>query len=179
MAKALEFWHHHGGLSVPDLNAAIAWWREVLGFELASRFPIAAIPAEVAMLRNGPLHIELFQVPGARPLPPERRMPDTDVQTIGNKHVSFAIHSVPEFAEELRRRGADIVWARQMAHGSNIFIRDNVGNLVEFVEAPKPTEDHATLMTCIRNNAFVRIRLPGCAMRRAGGCAPSTCTRTW
>lgn len=147
MAKALEFWHHHGGLSVPDLNAAIAWWREVLGFELASRFPIAAIPAEVAMLRNGPLHIELFQVPGARPLPPERRMPDTDVHTIGNKHVSFAIHSVPEFAEELRRRGADIVWARQMAHGSNIFIRDNVGNLVEFVEAPKPTEDHATLMT--------------------------------
>src|SRR5271163_452191 len=107
MSKTLEFWHHHGGVSVPDLDAAISWWREVLGFEVEKRFPIATIPAEVAMLRNGPLHIELFEVPGANPLPVERRMPDTDVHTHGNKHVSFAVRSVREFAAELTRRGAD------------------------------------------------------------------------
>ena len=56
------------------------------------------------MLRNGPLHIELFEVPGAASLPPERRMPDTDVHTHGNKHVSFAVHSVREFAEERAAR---------------------------------------------------------------------------
>jgi catechol 2,3-dioxygenase-like lactoylglutathione lyase family enzyme len=143
--KALEFWHHHGGVSVPDLNAAIAWWHDVLGFDVERRFPIASIPAEVAILRNGPLHIELFEVPGAKPLPPERRMPDTDVKTHGNKHLSFAIQSVVEFAAELARRGADIVWVKEMAHGSNIFIRDNAGNLIEFVQEPKPTEQHARL----------------------------------
>jgi methylmalonyl-CoA/ethylmalonyl-CoA epimerase len=145
MSKPLEFWHHHGGVSVPDLNAAIAWWHDVLGFEVARRFPIPTIPAEVAMLQNGPLHIELFEVPGANPLPPERRMPDTDVHTHGNKHVSFAIHSVREFAEELNKRGADIVWVKEMAHGANIFIRDNAGNLIEFVQEPKPTESCAKL----------------------------------
>jgi len=140
LSKTLEFWHHHGGISVPDLDAAIAWWHRVLGFEVAERFPIPAIPADVAMLVNGPLHIELFEVAGAKPLPDERRQPDTDVYTHGNKHVSFAVADVREFAEELRRRGADIVWVKEMKHGSNIFIRDNAGNLIEFVQASKPAE---------------------------------------
>jgi methylmalonyl-CoA/ethylmalonyl-CoA epimerase len=144
-SSALPFWHHHGALSVPDLNAAIDWWRATLGFEVAARFPIASIPAQVAMLRNGPLHIELFEVAGARPLPHERREPDTDVHTHGNKHVAFAIEDVAAFAAELRRRGADIVWVRQMAHGSNIFIRDNAGNLIEFVQEPRPRASCAEL----------------------------------
>jgi methylmalonyl-CoA/ethylmalonyl-CoA epimerase len=146
MSKRLEFWHHHGGVSVPDLDAAIAWWRNVLGFELAKRFSIATIPAEVAMMQNGPLHIELFEVPGAKSLPEERRMPDTDVHTHGNKHVAFAVHSAREFAAELARRGADIVWVKEMPHGSNIFIRDNAGNLVEFVEEPQSNDGAATLL---------------------------------
>jgi methylmalonyl-CoA/ethylmalonyl-CoA epimerase len=143
--KALEFWHHHGGVSVPDLDAAIAWWHDVLGFELERRFQISSIPAEVAMIRNGPLHIELFEVPGAKPLPAERRMPDTDVHTHGNKHVSFAVREVREFAEELKKRAADIVWVREMPHGANIFIRDNAGNLIEFVQEPRPAETNAIL----------------------------------
>jgi methylmalonyl-CoA/ethylmalonyl-CoA epimerase len=145
LSKTLEFWHHHGGVSVPDLDAAIIWWRTVLGFEVARRFPIPAIPADVAMLVNGPLHIELFEVAGAKPLPEERRQPDTDVYTHGNKHVSFAVDDVREFAAELRRRGADIVWVKEMKHGSNIFIRDNAGNLIEFVQSPKPTESAGKL----------------------------------
>jgi len=44
MSKVLEFWHHHGGVSVPDLDAAIAWWHDVLGFEVARRFPIVPGP---------------------------------------------------------------------------------------------------------------------------------------
>jgi catechol 2,3-dioxygenase-like lactoylglutathione lyase family enzyme len=145
MTAKLEFWHHHGGVSVPDLDAAIVWWRDVLGFVLTRRFRIPPIPAEVAIVRNGPLHMELFEVPGARKLPDERRMPDTDVRTHGNKHVSFAVHSVPEFAEELRCRGADIVWVKDMPHGSNIFIRDNAGNLIEFVQEPPPVHGKASL----------------------------------
>jgi methylmalonyl-CoA/ethylmalonyl-CoA epimerase len=145
MSNELQFWHHHGGISVPDLEAAITWWRDVLGFEVERRFPIPAIPAEVAILRNGPLHIELFEVPGAQPLPPQRRMPDTDVHTHGNKHIAFAVHSVKEFAAELQRRGADVVWVKEMPQGANIFIRDNAGNLVEFVQETPPTGSTASL----------------------------------
>jgi methylmalonyl-CoA/ethylmalonyl-CoA epimerase len=145
MPKKFEFWHHHGGISVPDLETAIAWWRDVLGFEVERRFPIPSIPAQVVILKNGPLHIELFQVEGAKSLPDERREPDTDVYTHGNKHVSFAVESVREFAEQLKARGADIVWVKWMEQGANIFIRDNAGNLLEFVESPKPAHGCAEL----------------------------------
>jgi methylmalonyl-CoA/ethylmalonyl-CoA epimerase len=145
MRKKSEFWHHHGGISVPDLETAIAWWRKVLGFEVERRFPIPSIPAQVVILKNGPLHIELFEVEGAKSLPDERREPDTDVYTHGNKHVSFAVESVREFAEQLKVRGADIVWVKQMEQGANIFIRDNAGNLVEFVESAKPAHGYAEL----------------------------------
>jgi len=67
------------------------------------------------------------------------------VYTRGSKHVSFAVENVHEFAAELRRRGADIVWVKEMKHGSNIFIRDNAGNLIEFVQSSKPTETVGTL----------------------------------
>jgi catechol 2,3-dioxygenase-like lactoylglutathione lyase family enzyme len=143
--NTLPFWHHHGAMSVPNLAASINWWRNTLGFEVAERFAIPAIPAEVAMLRNGPLHIELFEVPGAKPLPDERREAHPDLHTHGNKHVSFAVEDVAHFATELRRRGADIIWVRQMAHGSNLFMRDNAGNLIEFVQAPRPEAACATL----------------------------------
>jgi catechol 2,3-dioxygenase-like lactoylglutathione lyase family enzyme len=145
MSSSLEFWHHHGGVSVPNLDESIAWYRDVLGFEVAERIKIPAIPAEIAMMRNGPLHMELFQVEGAQELPAARREPDSDLHTHGNKHVSFAVSNVQEFAAELRRRGADIVWVKEMKHGSNIFIRDNAGNLIEFVQGPKPPDVYAKL----------------------------------
>ena len=130
--SSLEFWHHHAGISVPNLDRAIEWYNAVLGFEVEARFPIDVIPAKVAMLKNGPLHIELFEVPNAVPASADRRLPDKDLYTHGNKHVSFAVGSVKQLAEELRRRGADIVWVREMEQGSNVFIRDLDGNLIEF-----------------------------------------------
>ena len=133
---ALDLKHHHGGISVPDLDAAIRWYGDVLGFALERSFEIPAIPARVAMLKRDALRLELFEVPGAKPLPPERREPNLDLKTHGNKHVAFAIESVDAAETELRARGADIVFVGRFQFGSNIFVRDNAGNLLEFVEQP-------------------------------------------
>lgn len=129
------FWHHHGGVSLPDLDAGIDWYCSKLGFKLEKRFPIPTIPAEVAIIVNGDLRMELFQVPNAAPLPEARRAPNEDLRTHGNKHVAFAIHDVLSFGEELKRREVDVVWVRKFDHGANIFIRDCGGNLIEFLEA--------------------------------------------
>ena len=132
----IELKHHHGGLSVPDIEASIRWWRTVLDFDVERRFDIPAIPAKVAMLRRGELRMELFEVQGAKSLPDERRKANTDLRTHGNKHVAFAVRNVDEVAEQLRARGADIEFVGHFPHGDNIFIRDNAGNLVEFVQEP-------------------------------------------
>jgi len=142
----LEFWHHHVGVSVPDLEASIDWYRRVLGFELVRRLRIETIPADVAILKHGAMHIELFQAADAMPLPPERREPDLDVRTHGNKHIAFGVADVDAFAEELRRRAADVVWVKHFPHGgANIFIRDNAGNLIEFLKAPQDPQPAAAL----------------------------------
>lgn len=135
----LQFGFHHLGISVPDLDETIDWYGKVLGFTVERRFPIPSIPAQVAIIRNGDLRVEIFEVPGAAALPADRRQPDTDNRTHGNKHLSFVIENVEAFGAELEQRGADIVWIKRMAHGANIFIRDNAGNLIEFVEEPMPT----------------------------------------
>ena len=136
-AVRTEIRFHHGGLSVPNLDESIEWYARVLGFQVETRFQIPVIPANVAMLRRDSMRIELFQVDGASPLPTDRRLPERDVWTHGNKHVAFAVRDVPQMADELRRLDADIVFVMKHDFGSNIFIRDNAGNLLEFCEQPE------------------------------------------
>ncbi|MCA8889996.1 MAG: VOC family protein [Parvularculaceae bacterium] len=141
----MEFWFHHGGVSVEDLEAAIDWYDRVLGFKLARRFKIASIPAEVAVLRNGPLHFELFQPEAPAPASAERHVPDEDVKTCGNKHVAFACRDVAGLSEVISQRGGEVLWVKDFGDGRvNSFIRDMEGNLIEFVQFPK-FSDEATL----------------------------------
>lgn len=132
-----ELKHHHGGVSVPDLEAAIRWYHDVLGFEVENRFEIAKANAKVAMIKRGPLRMELFEVAGAAALPDDRRVPDRDLKTHGNKHVCFGIQSVDQTEQEFRAKGVDIVFVGRFKDlAPNIFIRDNSGNLIEFIEQP-------------------------------------------
>jgi methylmalonyl-CoA/ethylmalonyl-CoA epimerase len=132
-ANDIELRFHHGGISVPDLDASIAWYQRMLGFDVERRFHIPQIPADVAMLRRGSLRLELFQVPNAHALPEDRRHPDRDNRTHGNKHVAFAVRDVRQAECTLRARGADIALVVDAAHGAGFFLRDNAGNLIEFV----------------------------------------------
>lgn len=133
---AFELKHHHGAMSVPDLQGAIAWYQKMLDFQLESVVKLAHVPADVAMLRRGELRIELFEVPGAASLPPERRIPDEDLRTHGNKHVAFAVRDLDVAVAELQRRGADIVFVKKFEFGAVAFVRDNSGNLIELLQQP-------------------------------------------
>jgi len=141
----IEFWHDHAGISVPNLDESIAWYEGILGFTVERRSYIESIPAEVAILINGSLRLELFEVPGAKAPSEVRNLPNEDLKTYGNKHVSFAVEDVFVLAEELKARGADIVWVKKFPFGSNLFMRDNAGNLIEFVQRPKLDYQPATL----------------------------------
>ena len=131
-----EFTFHHGGVSVPSLDEAIDWYDRVLGFEVEERFEIPQIPAKVAMLRRDSLRLELFAVLAASPLPADRRSPDLDVRTHGNKHVAFRVEDLEEFLTEMEAKQVDIAFVVREAFGKGCFIRDCAGNLIEFVEEP-------------------------------------------
>ena len=128
---------HHLGISVPDLEASIDWYHEKLGFSLAKRLTIDAIPAEIAFLNHGDFNIELFEISGASPLPDDRRYPDQDIRTNGTKHIAFAVQDLRKFADTLKDRGVDFAKdVTEMDQTLMAFIRDNAGNLIELIQQP-------------------------------------------
>jgi methylmalonyl-CoA/ethylmalonyl-CoA epimerase len=124
---------HHVGISVADLEASIAWYEAMLGFVVEQRVEIAAIPARIAFLKRGAFRIELFEVAGAAPLPDDRRVPNKDLHTHGTKHLAFSTPNVPALLQELKARGADVAMEAIIQGNPVAFVRDNTGNLIEFV----------------------------------------------
>jgi methylmalonyl-CoA/ethylmalonyl-CoA epimerase len=130
---------HHCGISVPDLESAIAWYRDMLGFSVKSRITLEKVGAKIGFLQHGDFHIELFEVPGANPLPDDRRYPDIDLRTHGTKHMAFMVQSLKKVVDTLKKRGVDIAMdVTNMPDGKVSFIRDNAGILIELIEPLSP-----------------------------------------
>lgn len=126
---------HHCGISVPNLEAAIAWYRDMLGFSLKTRLTLEAAGAEIAFLQHRDFCIELFEVAGAARLPDDRRYPNEDLRTHGTKHIAFAVEDLNSVMGILQERGVDIAMdVMDMPDGRAAFIRDNAGTLIELVE---------------------------------------------
>ncbi|WP_310632727.1 MULTISPECIES: VOC family protein [unclassified Paraburkholderia] len=125
---------HHFGISVPDLDAAVDWYGRMLGFTLEQQLHIEKIPARIAFARRDHYRIELFEVPGAAPLPDDRREPNLDLRTHGNKHMCFEVPDVRAAVAALRGAGADIAYELNVDGNPTAFIRDVAGNLIELLE---------------------------------------------
>jgi methylmalonyl-CoA/ethylmalonyl-CoA epimerase len=141
---------HHFCVSVGNRDEAIAWWRDIFGFECEFTFEIAHIGAKGAFVRKGPMRIEIFEIAGSAATPPERHRPNTDLQTQGGKHFCFAVDDVQAaleavFAADVKIAG--VMRARsdgmrqeddpRMAEGrppaSAFFINDPWGTLIEIL----------------------------------------------
>ena len=145
---------HHFSISVPDIEVAIAWYGEILGFHVQSRFEITAIAAQGAFLRREELWIELWQIGTGASVPDCRKNPDSDLKAGGTKHIAFSVPNLQNQLVELVRREVDIAAVQRhpkepMQPESNpgdprappafaAFIRDPAGTLIELL-------DHAAL----------------------------------
>lgn len=126
---------HHFGVSVPDLDSAMRWYERMLGFCPERQLCIDAIPARIAFLKRADgFRIELFEVPGAAPMAEDRRHPDQDLRTHGNKHMCFEVDSVAETLARLKEAGADIALAVNVEGNPTAFVRDCAGSLIEFLQ---------------------------------------------
>ncbi len=64
MSAAEELRPDHAGVSVGDLEASVAWYRDMLGFDLLRiiAIPEAEETGRVALLRKGDFVLELFSL---------------------------------------------------------------------------------------------------------------------
>ncbi len=127
----------HCGISVPDLQASIAWYQDMLGFSVERRLVIEAVGAKIAFLKHGDFRIELFEVRGAAPMPDDRRYPNLDLRTHGTKHIAFSVRDLRKVINILKQRGADIAMDVMRVEDIEVaFIRDNSGTLIELMGQP-------------------------------------------
>lgn len=124
----------HVGISVTDMDQAIAWYGENLDFHLVKDDGfLPPLGARVCFLRQGDFQIELFQYQDPKPLPPDRRHPNTDLQTVGTKHIAFGVSDLETLKARLTANGVEIAHEVNMNGDHVLFIRDCCGSLIELI----------------------------------------------
>jgi catechol 2,3-dioxygenase-like lactoylglutathione lyase family enzyme len=121
---------HHVAINVPDIDAAIAWYCDVLDFTVAKRNFIPGLTSQNALLNNGDFNIELFQPEKNIPRPQDESPQPAGSDAIGFRQLAFEVDDIRALTETLIKKGANIT--RKRPDGTVLFIRDNSGNVLEF-----------------------------------------------
>jgi methylmalonyl-CoA/ethylmalonyl-CoA epimerase len=137
----IDFRAHHVGLSVPDLEASIKWYGEILGFEVEKKMDMPHIGAKIAYLKRDDFRIELFEMEKAVAMSEDRTVPNKDLLTHGWKHLSIEVEDATEALKTLKEKGIDIAMENVVDGVAMGFIRDNAGNLIEINQVGTPFAD--------------------------------------
>jgi catechol 2,3-dioxygenase-like lactoylglutathione lyase family enzyme len=123
-------------ISVADIDATIAWYERILNFKLIQRLKMQALGAELAFLKYKNIEIELVALAVidkfVRPPPPTEHL-----RLQGLSQISFRVDNVEKTMDLLRRKGINLIFGPVTVDElmiSAFFIRDNEGNLIEFLQ---------------------------------------------
>lgn len=137
----------HVGVAVPDLDAAIAWYRDSFGMQLVHEETNDDQGVREAMLRVGPDDtgpcLQLL-APAAPDSPLARFL---DHRGPGLQQLAYRVDDVEAAAATLRARGMRVLYehARRGTAGSRVnFVhpKDAGGVLVELVQLPAAADDY-------------------------------------
>lgn len=131
MGSSFKLKPHHVAINVPDIVASIAWYSDVLGFTVTKRNFIPTTTSQNALLTNGEFNIELFQHEKIIPGPQGESDQPPGTETLGFRQMAFEVDDIRALTETLKKKGANITSERP--DGTVLFIRDNSGNVLEFI----------------------------------------------
>jgi glyoxylase I family protein len=136
---------HHPAISVPDMDAALAFYRDKLGFEpvmeielpggiemMSRAFDLEEAGYKVAMLRKGNSCIELFEFTGDNVPAADTKRP---VDKHGITHICLAASDYAKDYAELQEAGVVFNTEPNGAAPSRwAYGRDPFGNVIELLE---------------------------------------------
>lgn len=127
----------HEGISVPNVEESIRWYRDTFGFQLLADEVVEPLKARIAFMLLGDFELEIFQYLGddGKALPPGCRVPNEDLKTCGVKHVAWQIEDMDKEYKRLSALNVDVAMPPfQMKQDKVCFIRDNSGIILELIQ---------------------------------------------
>ena len=137
---------HHVAIGVPDFEKGLAFYRDVLGFEVLSESELSGnkladraiglpdVRAQVAMLKAPNTHIELWSY--SNPEPDDRRQRPCDY---GYPHFALQVRDMQGEYARLKAAGMEFEGEPVELGGSAaIYGKDPFGNIIEIYEIRDP-----------------------------------------
>lgn len=125
----------HVGISVSNMETSLKWYEKNLGFKLIKDDGfVPPLGAKICFIGKDGFELELFEYKEPKPIPEDRKTPNTDLQTIGTKHVAFLTDDMKALKEGFLENGVDIAHEVTMGAEAVMFVRDPDGVLIEFIQ---------------------------------------------
>jgi catechol 2,3-dioxygenase-like lactoylglutathione lyase family enzyme len=119
-------------VAVADLERAIAWYGDVLGFTVAERGRFDAVNADYAMIDGAGIRIELVSREGGEVTPVDRTAPPHHLDVLGWKALVLEVDDLTAATVRFAAKGAEMLWADMLISPDRrgTMLRDPEGNLV-------------------------------------------------
>jgi catechol 2,3-dioxygenase-like lactoylglutathione lyase family enzyme len=142
----------HTGITVSDLERSLAFWRDVLGFELShTAHQTGAMAKEITGVAGAEIKLAVLKAPGGHKIelleylaPPDRKKcVNLRPCDIGSMHVALLVDDLDAVLERIAASGWKAAGKPQtLTTGPNagkrvVYVRDPDGTTIEFMEMPK------------------------------------------
>jgi catechol 2,3-dioxygenase-like lactoylglutathione lyase family enzyme len=127
---------HHVGIVVSNLDASLAWYQELLGFDITHRLEVPEEGLKIAYAAWNGFAIEFFEQVGSAQTEWIETPLGRSFARQGHHHFAFEVADVDATHEELKARGANIAVEPTSAAPLGVrymFIRDPDGVWLEFL----------------------------------------------
>ena len=143
----------HTGITVVNLERSLAFWRDVLGFELSHRaHQTGELASEITGVPGAEISLAVLKAPGHKIelleylAPPERKRVEPRPCDVGSVHVALTVDDLDAVLNRIAASGWKAAGKPQtLQAGPNagkrvIYVRDPDGTTIEFMQLP-PAKD--------------------------------------
>ena len=141
----------HTGITVSNLERSLAFWRDVLGFELShTAHQTGELAREITGVADAEIKLAVLRAPGGHKIelleylaPPDRKCLALKPCDVGSVHVALLVDDLDAALESIAASGWKAAGKPQtLRAGPNagkrvIYVRDPDGTTIEFMEMPR------------------------------------------
>jgi catechol 2,3-dioxygenase-like lactoylglutathione lyase family enzyme len=141
----------HTGITVSNLEQSLAFWRDVLGFELShTAHQTGELAREITGVAGAELKLAVLKTPGGHKIelleylaPPDRtKHADLRPCDVGSVHVALTVNDLDAVLQRIAASGWETAGKPQVLQsGPNtgkrvVYVRDPDGTTIELMQAP-------------------------------------------